>query len=361
MDYREKKGLEGEEKARELIGEILDKCPHNVQKFDNLIIPYMSVYASNGEFTTELDHVLVTDYYVFIIETKNENYKKMDYDDDLWMLQNGETTSNPIIQNHMHKMVFCEKFGLSADKAITVELLLIQKNAKLKTQFSNDYVFTKENFHLFLLLLASSSRRIIDKKIISDLSLIHRKSENMRHRHKKNIEYAEDVERWVKNHEKHYVFARTDRIRCPLCKGDLVFRKSTYKDSQRNNQRRSKQYFLGCSNYVNHECKHIVNYSGVRGKGFDSLVRISIEERVLEGQMEEQEINLLESYMSIKEENQELVNKISHYKNTLFEKDKTIKELEKNQVKLKEKNKRLDYERQLFRHIIGPFYVKDSV
>lgn len=102
-----------------------------------------------------------------MIEIKNKCYKNFDYNESLWELMNGDSVSNPINQNHTHKLVFCSELGVPREKVITIEILL--ENGKINGEnspFVNDYIFDRNNFFQGLTRLfatESNSRIEIDK------------------------------------------------------------------------------------------------------------------------------------------------------------------------------------------------------
>ncbi|OYP59669.1 hypothetical protein CG709_00355, partial [Lachnotalea glycerini] len=99
------KGIVGEQEVINIIKKAIKLNQIQARIYNNVILEFPSMYGDNGYLTTELDHIIVTDYFVYIIETKNEHYMKCSYKDEQWKLMSNEEVSNPLIQNRLHKNI----------------------------------------------------------------------------------------------------------------------------------------------------------------------------------------------------------------------------------------------------------------
>ena len=71
-DRRIEKGVEGEFIVQNAIQKALNilKIRHKI--YNNIYLQFPSSYGSKYGFTTEIDHLVVTEQYIFVIETKNQ-------------------------------------------------------------------------------------------------------------------------------------------------------------------------------------------------------------------------------------------------------------------------------------------------
>lgn len=122
------KGWLGEMKTTFFLWLFLDSKIY--RKFHNIIIP-----SRNG--TTQIDHLIVSPFGVFIIETKN--YKGWIYGSEgqaLWtktLYQNKYTFQNPLRQTYRQKKVISEFLGLNETTVRAV--IYFVGDCKFKTQF----------------------------------------------------------------------------------------------------------------------------------------------------------------------------------------------------------------------------------
>lgn len=241
-------------------------CPPPLR---NSLLPFESVYGRNGFITAEFDIVLFTPFFVFLFEIKNALYDYSDYNDRLWKLKNkdDEQTSNPIYQNHIHKLVFCSEMNIPREQVITVEVLLENgKQNGRKTKFKNDYVFDKTDLDKELAYLIASERIILDDTDFVDsldekYSYIKLDCENLhklfsektkdnelyRKKHKEDLLRTEKIEKEQSKYANFIPFRRTDTLTCPKCGGKLCFMDNSKEFSR--NYKAKFSFFLGCTNY----------------------------------------------------------------------------------------------------------------
>lgn len=190
------------------------------------------VYLKVGDNSVQIDHIVISKYGIFVIETKN--YKGWIYGNDkseYWtknMYGKKYDFRNPLKQNYYHVKSLQTLLGIPQYKFIPIVVFL--DNAKLKCSTSgivihaNDLVKTIKR-HNNVMFDENELKRIV--KVISESSVADRKRRKIHVRQvKQNITQKQ---RMVQS-----------RI-CPRCGKPLVERKGEY------------GRFLGCSNYPN--CK----------------------------------------------------------------------------------------------------------
>lgn len=251
FDAKEK-GLLGEKVVLNEIKVLIHSLGLDCRVIPNARFPFESVYGEGGFITAEIDIVLFTSYLIFLFEVKNETYSEFNYKEPLWYLMDAEPVSNPIEQNHAHKEVFCSELRIPREQVITVEVLL--NNGYIpntKSKYPNDYVFSLEDVKDKLIyLLATKSSKLID------VNYIYKQFENMLARnsiseeeHIRHLKRTEKIETRIRSVIGYVNLRRTDVVYCTSCgEGKLYFRDKKYLSTNKN-QRASKHFFLGCSNY----------------------------------------------------------------------------------------------------------------
>jgi hypothetical protein len=194
-----------------------------------------NIMLQAGNKTTQIDHVVVSNYGIFVIETKN--YKGWiigNEFDDYWtqkIYRRKEKLRNPIKQNYGHIQALKEH--LSGFSNINyVSIIAFTTNATLKVNAKTDVVYTvklpeaikKHNIPN----ISDSTKEAIYSRLIS-----------------LNIDSKENRREHVKSIHKD-IRDRNDKINndiCPKCGGKLVMRNGKYGK------------FKGCSSYPN--CRFI--------------------------------------------------------------------------------------------------------
>ena len=182
----------------------------------------------NGK-TYQIDHIVLSKYGVFVIETKQYNgYITGSKYDNKWVrhLKGNELIyySNPIKQNYGHVKAICEKFNISEDKVFNI-VCIPSKNAKLNIKDDGEVTDDSDINDKII----SYNKVIIDnvdeiKEKIIKSNIV---DSNARQKHIDNI----------KVEKKEY-----DDNTCPKCGGKLVERTGKYGK------------FIGCMNYP--KCKY---------------------------------------------------------------------------------------------------------
>ena len=201
----------------------LKNLPKEYIMFNNVFI-----YVDNN--THEIDHVIVSPYGIFCIETKQYNgYFTGDKYDKKWVRHVGRKKyyyNNPIRQNYGHVKSLSKLLSIGEDKIYNV--VCIPSRAKLKINHDGElvgYYDIKEKILSYKDIVIDNVEELVD--IINRSNI---KDKNIKKEHIKRIreERADDFNK------------------CPKCGSKLVQREGKYGS------------FMGCSNYP--RCKYTKKY-----------------------------------------------------------------------------------------------------
>ena len=192
------------------------------------------VYIDCGGKSVQIDHVVVSKYGIFVIETKNIKGWILGTDTSEYWTKNmyGKKYKfyNPVKQNFSHVKALQILLKISRDKFVPMVVFMPQATLKCTT---NEIVITSHR----LLKTIRKYRNVIltdneVDKIVMELSNLPRVDKKMRTKHVSDIK--KDVE------------AKKNKIEsgiCPKCNGILIERRGPY------------GRFWGCSNYP--KCKFV--------------------------------------------------------------------------------------------------------
>ena len=184
---------------------------------------------TNDEKTHQIDHIVVSKYGIFVIETKhlNATIEGNDYDKN-WTYKLRKKTyyiKNPVHQNYGHVQALKEVLNIEEDKFIP--LVCITSAARLK-------INSNEVIRYYELVNRIKNYNIIkidnEEEIYNKINSLNIKDKQERKQH---IRYAKDIKEQNET---------DNRNKCPLCGAYLVGR--TGKNGP----------FTGCSNYP--KCKY---------------------------------------------------------------------------------------------------------
>ena len=207
----------------------LNLLPSNYLRIDDLLIQH------NG-YSTQIDHVVVSEFGIFVVETKNySGWISGSADSEYWIKnQYGWKYRfyNPIRQNESHVKALQSILGLHPCKFIPIVVFHDRATLKVNTQktvvYASQLTTTIRNYTTPLLTSEEKDY------IYSHLLALNITDQKIRRTHKSV----------VKNN-----ISRKNEIvksgRCPRCGGVLVLRKGRY------------GMFWGCSNYP--KCRYIQN------------------------------------------------------------------------------------------------------
>ena len=184
------------------------------------------VFIYTKESYHQIDHVVVSPYGIFSIETKQYNGDKYD---KKWVRKVGKKTyyyTNPIRQNYGHVKSLLQLLNIDESKIFNV--VCIPSRAKLNVKHDGEVVRYDE----VLDKIYSYNEVIIDNvdELVEIIKLNNITDKKTKKEHIKNIR-----ENIIDN----------DLSKCPKCGGQLVNRTGKYGD------------FIGCSNYP--RCKYTQN------------------------------------------------------------------------------------------------------
>ncbi len=202
----------------------------NLDKLDSTkykVINNIMIKSSNK--TSQIDHVVVSDYGIFVIETKN--YKGWivgnEYD-DYWkqvIYKRKEKLRNPIKQNYGHIQALKQNLD-GVDSKVFISIVTFTTKTDLKVKTSSEVVYTM------------NLKKTIEKyktKVLSneDKDIIYNKLLNLNIDTKENRKiHVNNIREDIRNND-----GKIKNDVCPKCGGILVLRKGKYGE------------FNGCSNY----------------------------------------------------------------------------------------------------------------
>lgn len=191
----------------------------------------------NGNSTTQIDHIVISVYGIFVIETKN--YKGWIFGNsnrDYWTQNiwgNKYSFYNPIFQNQSHIRFLKKKFDIIREKEIYLYPIVVFLHAsKLHLSGDCECVLWRNELNTFI---KSHRQNVLtfDECASIASSLVNNNITNQKERaeHKANVNTA-------KLYHDNFIHNRC----CPLCGGKLIHRTGKYGN------------FYGCSNYP--ECRY---------------------------------------------------------------------------------------------------------
>lgn len=199
----------------------LKKLPKNEYKILN------NVFIETNGTTHQIDHVVVSTYGIFSIETKQYNgFITGNKFDKNWIRHAGKNKyyyTNPIRQNYGHIKALSELLNLDESKIFNV--VCIPSKATLKVEHDGELV----GYYTLVDKILSYKEVIIKNvdKIVEIINKNNIKDKNIKKEHIRNI--------------KNNIIDK-DNNKCPKCGGQLIEKTGKY------------GYFIGCTNYP--KCKY---------------------------------------------------------------------------------------------------------
>ena len=183
------------------------------------------ILLQNGNKSSQIDHIVVSRYGVFVIETKNYSGWIYGSEKSRQWTQNiyGEKHSffNPVLQNKGHIHTLKTVLGF-------ISIVAFSEKADLKSSFNENVVYISEINGL----IKSYDIPVLSDEDVEYITAIL---------NDRNVTSAERREQHTENIRQH-LQEQEDMIengRCPICGGRLVIRNGRYGE------------FIGCSNYPN--------------------------------------------------------------------------------------------------------------
>lgn len=194
-----------------------------------------NIMLQTGKGTSQIDHVIVSSYGIFVIETKNyKGWIVGNEFDDYWtqvIYKRKEKLRNPIKQNYGHIQALK---GVLNDYPDINYILIVAftKRADLKVNVKTDVVYTVNLLKTIKKYNIETISNSIKNQIYTKLISININSKGNRKTHIKAIK---DNLTGIQN--------KIDSNVCPKCGGKLINRKGRY------------GMFIGCANYP--KCRFI--------------------------------------------------------------------------------------------------------
>lgn len=188
-----------------------------------------------GNRTTQLDHVVVSNYGIFVIETKNyQGWIIGNEFDDYWtqvIFKRKEKLHNPIKQNYGHIQALKDALSEYAG-ANYISIVAFTTKADLKVKANTDVVYTVNLPKTIRKYSNETTSDSVKEQIYEKLLSLNIDNKENRKAHVQAIN-----SNLADKHKK------VDANTCPKCGGGLVLRKGKYGQ------------FKGCDNYP--KCRFI--------------------------------------------------------------------------------------------------------
>lgn len=221
------KGVLGEFQVNLIAKLRLDK---NVYKlFKNITLP-----TENGG-TTQIDHVIVSPYGVFVIETKNmKGWIFGSEQQKTWtqkIYRHTNKFQNPLHQNYKHTQTLQSALELTSDKLFSVVVFI--GDSEFKTPMPDNFVYAGS----YIRFIKSKHQPILTEFEVADICQ-KLESGRLKPSIKTHVEHVKHVRNIVEQKQQQVENA------CPKCGKPMVLRKVKSGDNQGNQ-------FWGCSGFPN--------------------------------------------------------------------------------------------------------------
>ncbi|NNT71696.1 NERD domain-containing protein [Flavobacterium sp. IMCC34852] len=188
-----------------------------------------NVVLQSGDYTSQIDHIVISDYGVFVIETKNyKGWILGNEHSEYWtqvIYKRKEKLYNPIRQNlgHIKTLRKC----LSEHSNVEYKSIIVfSSRAAIKVNTVTDVIYSSQLVSTIKRYSDTNLTEIEKENIFSKISGLNRIATYDKRQHIKSIK---------QRIEKRENSIREDK--CPQCGGRLILREGKFGD------------FLGCSNY----------------------------------------------------------------------------------------------------------------
>ena len=198
------------------------------------------LFRKRNGFTSQIDHVVVSPYGVFVIETKNiYGYIHGKDQSKLWRSywRDGRDMAfdNPVLQNEAHIMALEERLGVGRQIPY-YSIIAFTPTADLQVRVTKANVIYWTQLRKLIRAYKEPVMSIEEaQSLYNEIVLLNITDPEVRSSHAQSAQARKD------NFERHNDEA-LDNGKCPRCGGNLVRRTGTY------------GAFYGCSNYPN--CKY---------------------------------------------------------------------------------------------------------
>lgn len=195
-----------------------------------------NVVLQAGEYTSQIDHIVISDYGVFVIETKNYKGWILGHEQsEYWtqvIFQRKEKLYNPIRQNLGH--ISTLKKCLAAYPTIPYHSIIVfSSRATIKVTTTTDVVYTSQLLRTIKQYTDCNLTELEKENIFEAIKAMNSIATYDKKEHVKSIQQRiEKRENAIRDHK------------CPQCGSDLILRKGKLST------------FLGCTHYP--KCTHTI-------------------------------------------------------------------------------------------------------
>jgi len=189
-----------------------------------------NILLENGNNTSEIDHIVISEFGIFVIETKNySGWIFGNENSDIWtqiIYNSKKTFYNPIKQNHAHVRAIMRILP-NIDKRAFISIVAFSQRCRLKKVITETPVIY---FHQVVGVIKQHQERLLSVEQRVAVKEVLRNA---------NIYSAESRKSHVKN-VREQIKRHTAAIQagvCPKCGSELTLRHGRYGE------------FVGCKNY----------------------------------------------------------------------------------------------------------------
>ena len=212
-----------------IVGEFLVNTSSKIKLNKNKYHLIKNVTLPTEDGTTQIDHIIVSEYGIFVVETKNMkgwifgNERQKYWTQKIY--KNTSKFQNPLHQNYKHIKTIQNALGIDQDKIFSV--IVFAGDSEFKTKMPEN---VRQGIG-YIDYIKSKIKKILSKdevsKIISQIES-GRLSKSFK-THREHVQHVKDI---IDKKSKQ----------CPRCGGELVLR-----TAKKGNNTGSQ--FYGCSNY----------------------------------------------------------------------------------------------------------------
>ncbi len=221
-----------------LLGEMLVNFAANVRLDKQKYHLIKNVTLPTEDGTTQIDHIVVSEYGIFVIETKNmRGWIFGDEKQKTWTQKIYKYTNkfqNPLHQNYKHVKTIETVLGIDYGKIFS--LIVFVGDSTFKTQMPENVTYAGG----FIRYIESKTDKIITQNEVNQIILAI-ESGRLSRSLKTHREHVKHVRNIVKEKETQNT--------CPKCGSEMVLR-VVKQGANKGNE------FYGCSNYP--KCRHTV-------------------------------------------------------------------------------------------------------
>jgi restriction system protein len=230
------KGVMGEFIVNLVAKIFLDKKQYHLLK--NVTLP-------TGDGTTQIDHVIVSKYGIFVVETKNmKGWIFGGEHQKTWtqkIFKHTNKFQNPLHQNYKHVKTLESLLELNSEQIYS--LIVFVGDSEFKTEMPKNVTYAKGYIHY---IKSKKQQHLSEVEVIAIIQKIE--SGRLLQSFKTNREHVKHVKRIIESKSSVQATGRT----CQKCGSEMVEREA----------KRGKsigQKFWGCSNFP--KCRNVMNAS----------------------------------------------------------------------------------------------------